>query len=149
MPKRAATRGENQGTRTIAITAATQQLMLPLLLAMEATKSGLVAFVQQMGMTVLRELLDFDAAQIAGPTGKHPLGRTHHHWGSTRTPVAFGGRNVSIERPRVRARGKGRREVALPTVEALRGGDPLSDRVAEQITLGVSTRGYERSLEPI
>jgi putative transposase len=31
----------------------------------------------------------------------------------------------------------------------LREGDPMSDRVAEQIALGVSTRGYDRSLEPI
>lgn len=42
-----------------------------------------------------------------------------------------------------------RREVVLPTLEAFREGDPLSARVAEQIVLGVSTRGYERSLEPV
>ena len=30
-----------------------QQLMLPLLLAMDATKKGLLAFVQQMGMVAL------------------------------------------------------------------------------------------------
>jgi transposase-like protein len=34
-------------------------------------------------------------------------------------------------------------------MEALRTGDPLSARVAEQVVLGVSTRGYERSLEPV
>jgi transposase-like protein len=39
--------------------------------------------------------------------------------------------------------------VTLPSVEALRDGDPMSDRVAEQIALGVSTRGYDRSLEPV
>jgi hypothetical protein len=33
---------------------AMQQLMLPLLLAMDATKKGLLSFVQQMGMTVPR-----------------------------------------------------------------------------------------------
>jgi transposase-like protein len=131
------------------MTAAMQQLMLPLLLAMDATKKGLLAFVQQMGMAVLSELLAAEAATIAGPKGKHVRERTHHHWGTTRTPLCFGGRNVSIERPRVRARGKGKKEVELPTIEALREGDPLSARVAEQILVGVSTRGYERSLEPI
>jgi hypothetical protein len=45
-------------------------------------------------------------------------------------------------------KGKGG-EVALPSLEVLREGDPMSARVAEQIALGVSTRGYERSLEPI
>ena len=48
--------------------------------------------------------------------------------------------------PAARARG---REVALPSIEALRDGDPMTDRVVEQIALGVSTRGYERSLEPV
>jgi transposase-like protein len=132
------------------MTLATQQLMLPLLLAMDATKKGLLAFVQQMGMAVLSELLAVEAEQLAGPKGKHIPGRTHHHWGTTCTPVTFGGRNVSIVRPRVRARGKGKqKEIELPTIEALRDADPLSDRVAEQVVVGVSTRGYERSLEPI
>lgn len=154
MNKRDATKARKQedarSETTIAMSMAMQQLMLPLLLAMDATKKGLLAFVQQMGMAVLSELLATEAAMIAGPKGKHVPGRTHHHWGTTRTPLCFGGRNVSIERPRVRTRGKGKdKEIELPTIEALREGDPLSARVAEQIVLGVSTRGYERSLEPI
>jgi transposase-like protein len=132
------------------MTVAMQQLMLPLLVAMDATKKGLLAFVQQMGMVALQELLAIEAAQIAGPKGKHVVGRTHHHWGTGATPVCFGGRNVSVPYPRVRERGKGKnREVTLPSIDALRDGDPLSARVAEQIVLGVSTRGYEESLEPI
>jgi len=85
---------------------------------------------------------------IAGPKGKHARDRTHHHWGSARTAVALGGRNAVIERPRVRKSGRGG-EVELPTVAALRNGDPMSARVAEQIVLGVSTRGYERSLDQV
>lgn len=77
---------------------------------------------------MLSELLAAEAAQIAGPKGKHIEGRTHHHWGTGTTLVCFGG---------VRARGKGRgREVALPSIEVLRDGDPMSDRVVEQIALG-------------
>lgn len=154
MNKRDATRvrkqAETKSTTTIAMTLATQQLMLPLLLAIDAAKKGLLSFVQQMGMAVLAEVLAAEAAAIAGPKGKHVSGRTHHHWGTKRTPLCFGGRNISLERPRVRARGRGlQKEVELPTIEALREGDPLSARVAEQIVVGVSTRGYERSLEPI
>jgi transposase-like protein len=37
----------------------------------------------------------------------------------------------------------------LPSIEALREGDPMTQRVAEQIALGVSTRGYAKSLEPV
>jgi transposase-like protein len=147
MKKRAAHQGKKQET-PVTISIAMQQLMLPLLFAMDATKRGLLAFVQQMGMVALQELLAFEAAQIAGPKGKHRPDRTYHHWGTSSTPICFGGRNVSVEYPRVRRRGKGG-EVTLPSIEALRESDPLSARVAEQIVLGVSTRGYERSLEPV
>src|SRR5215216_6138643 len=124
MTKRAGNRRRKQETTTT-MPVAMQQLMLPLLLAVDATKKGLLAFVQQMGMAVLSELLATEAAMIAGPKGRHLPGRTHHHWGSAQTALCFGGRNVSIERPRVRARGKGeQREVELPSIEALREGDP-------------------------
>jgi hypothetical protein len=114
---------------------------------MDATKKGLLSFVQQVGMVALSELLATEAALIAGPKGKHIEGRTHHHWGAGTTPVCFGGHNVSLPHPRIRTRGRGAGgEVALPSIEALRDGDPMSDRVVEQIALGVSTRGYERSL---
>jgi hypothetical protein len=145
MSKKAAVKGRKQEATPVTMSVAMQQLML--LLAMDATKKGLLSFVQQMGMVALSELLATEAALIAGPKGKHMEGRSHHHWGTGSTPMAFGGRNVSIEHPRVRLRGKGRGgEVTLPSIEALREGDPLSARVVEQIALGVSTRGYERSL---
>jgi len=149
MSKRAAVRDGKQ-ENVVAPSIAMQQLMLPLLLAVDATKRGLLAFVQQMGLVVLQELLATEATAIAGPKGKHARERTHHHWGSARTSLAFGGRNAIIERPRVRARGKGKKgEVELPSIAALRDDDPMSVRVAEQIVLGVSTRGYARSLEPV
>ena len=149
MSKRAAVRERKQEATPVTMSVAMQQVMLPLLLAMDATKKGLLAFVQQMGMVVLSELLVAEAAQIAGPKGKHIEGRTHHHWGTGTTPVSFGGRHVSLPHPRVRERGKRKAaEVTLPSIQALRHGDPMSARVVEQIALGVSTRGYERSLEP-
>ena len=50
MSKRAASKGRKQDQTPVAMGVAMQQLMLPLLLAMEATKKGLLSFVQQMGM---------------------------------------------------------------------------------------------------
>jgi len=150
MKKRDAVKGRKQEENPVTMSVAMQQLVLPLLLAMDATKKGLLSFVQQMGMVVLSELLATEAAEIAGPKGKHIEGRTHPHWGTGTTPICFGGRNVSLPHPRVRVRGEGRgREVVLPSIERLREGDPMSERVVEQIALGVSTRGYERSLGPV
>ena len=93
MTKRAAKQGRTQeGTRTdttIAMSTAMQQVMLPLLLAMDATKKGLLAFVQQMGMAVLTELLATEAAMLAGPKGKHDPKRTFHQWGTHDLVVAL------------------------------------------------------------
>src|SRR2546430_8258721 len=47
-----------------------RSLVLPLVVGVEATKKGLLAFVHQMGMLALQELFAFEAAAIAGPKGK-------------------------------------------------------------------------------
>jgi transposase-like protein len=125
------------------------QLVLPMMLASEAIKKGLLAFVQQIGLLAFRELLRSEAETIAGPKGKHQGQRTHHHWGTAATPLPFGGRHVVVERPRVRSKGKGGKEVELPSVAAAREADPMPAHVAEQVVVGVSTRGYKRSLEPV
>lgn len=125
------------------------QLALPMMIASEAIKKGLLAFVQQIGLLAFRELLEGEAATIAGPKGKHHGQRTHHHWGTAPTPLPFGGRHVVVQRPRVRSKGKGGTEVELPSVAAAREADPMPAHVAEQVVVGVSTRGYKRSLEPV
>jgi putative transposase len=148
MNKRAATKFRKQASRVEAgVPEAIRQLVLPMIAGMEVTKAGLLAFVHTMGRAALDELLGMEAERIAGPKGKRNRGRQAHHWGTTSTPLPFGGRDIVVERPRVRS--KNGREVALPLIDELRRRDPLPDRVAEQIVLGVSTRGYARSLEPV
>src|SRR5262249_50700481 len=61
--------------------------------------------------------------------------------------LVLGGRRVSLRRPRVR--GKDGREVALPSWEAFSKEDPLTRRAVEQMLVGVATRKYDRSLEPV
>ena len=54
---------------------------------------------------------------------------------------------MRIQKPRVRSvSGK---ELELPAWKQMSGEDPMQQRVLEQILVGVSTRGYERSLEPV
>ena len=149
MKKEAAKRTKKQGGIPAEMSMMLGQLVLPMMLASEAIKKGLLAFVQQIGLLAFRELLEGEAAQIAGPKGKHNASRMHHHWGTAETVLPFGGRHVVVQRPRVRSKGKGGQEVELPSVAAAREADPMPSHVAEQIVVGVSTRGYERSLEPV
>jgi len=124
---------------------AVQRLILPMMVGVQTTKAGLLAFVHQLGLAALNEILGAEAAQIVGAKGKHASGRTANHWGTKRTRLSFGGRHITVKRPRVRQVDGG--ELELPSIEAFRDVDVLPARVAEQIVLGVSTRGYRRSLE--
>lgn len=99
------------------------------------------------GIAALGELMCAEAEALAGPKGKHQPERTHNHWGFAPAEFVLGGRKITVERPRVRRANKGN-EVVLPCVAAFQNEDVLPERVQEQILAGVSTRSYERSLEP-
>ena len=147
MKKKIATKSIKQEKIASTVTTAMHQLMIPLMIGAEATRKGLFAFVHEMGLAVVHEMFAQDAATLVGPKGKNIADRAYNHWGTTHTPFSFGGREVVLERPRVRRKGGG--EAPLPTVEAFRAHDTLPERVMEQIILGVSTRGYDRSLDPL
>ena len=83
---------------------------------------------------------------ICGPRYAHQADRSASRAGTVASPVVLGGRKVSIRRPRVRS---GRQEVPLPTFQTMAQTDPLRRRTVEQLLVGVSTRGYARSLEPL
>jgi transposase-like protein len=116
-----------------------------MLAGMTAARQTLMAWVHAQGLAVLDAVFREDAEALAGPKGTHQRDRTHHHWGTTSTALTFGGRRLHVRRPRVR-RTDGR-EATLPTVAAFRVRDPLTARMMQQLLVGVSTRGYERSLE--
>ena len=66
--------------------------------------------------------------------------------GHAPSQVVLGGRKVAVRRPRARREGA---EVLLPTVRAFTDADPLNRRVVDQMLIGVATRQYARSLEPL
>ncbi len=121
------------------------QMLLPMVAGIAATKADLSEWVYEQGLTALHKLLKEDAEEIAGPKGKHEKERTHNYWGSTDGELSFGGRRIQVSRPRVRS--KSGEEASLPHFEAFREEDPLPERVLNQILVGVSTRGYESSLD--
>jgi transposase-like protein len=61
--------------------------------------------------------------------------------------LVLGGRRVQVSRPR--ARTLDGQEVLLPSWAEFRREDPLTERAVEQMMLGISTRKYDRSLEPV
>src|SRR6266403_5741138 len=126
--------------------AAPAHLVEPMLAGMTTTRQHLLAWVHAHGLAALDELFREEAVALAGPKGRHQPQRTHHHWGTAATELTFGGRRVQVPRPRVRQTAGGG-EATLPSVAAFRGRDPLTARMMQQLLAGVSTRGYEGSLE--
>lgn len=122
-----------------------RDLLEPLIDGMVNTRQRLLGWVHEHGLRALDTLFREEAQALAGVKGKHAPQRTHHHWGTGVRELTFGGRRVSVPCPRVRSRAG--REALLPAVAAFRDRDPLGARVVEQVVLGVSTRGYEQSLE--
>jgi hypothetical protein len=110
------------------------------------TQSELWELAVRAGLQVLEAMMEEDRAAVCGPRYTHHSDRHASRAGTVASEVVLGGRKVAVRRPRVRAHGH---EVALPTVTTLQQIDPLSRRVVEQMLLGVSTRQYARSLEPL
>lgn len=112
-----------------------------------ALKDGLRALVVSSGMQVLEALLEDDRERLCGPARKQQIEREAYRYGYDQGQLVMGGRKVSMAKPRVRRVAGG--EVTLPAWEAFRDTDPLDERMVEQVLCGVSTRKYERSLEPL
>jgi transposase-like protein len=119
---------------------------LPLVDLLLDTKAELFELMIRSGLRVLDAMLEEDRTTLCGPRYVHDATRAASRAGTVPSEVVLGGRKVAVQRPRVRADGH---EVPLPTFQALAARDPLDRRALEQMLVGVTTRQYARSLEPL
>lgn len=119
------------------------QLFLPLA---HLIRGDLHDFVVTVGMKAFQLLLEQDRTDICGKAYERNHGDLPSRSGTAPSSIPFGGRRVSVDRPRVRHNGS---EVALPTWDWFAQKDRLNAKAVEQMMIGVSTRDYARSLEPI
>lgn len=109
-------------------------------------REGLHELVVRSGLGVVGAMLEADREALCGPRYEHSEHHAHRA-GHVRGELAMGGRRVEVKRPRVRS--VEGRELPLPTWEHFAGLDPLGERAYEQMLVGVATRRYARSLEPL
>ena len=119
---------------------------LPLVDLLVDTRTELLELAQRSGMKVFLTMLEEDRTALCGPRYAHEPDRPASRAGRTPSEVVLGGRKVTIQRPRVRTAAG---EVPLPTFQTMAATDPLDRRVVEQMLVGVATRQYARSLEPL
>lgn len=114
--------------------------------AMIDARATLHDAIVSAGMSVLGAMLEEERASLCGPRYAHQPDRIATRSGHTDGELALGGRRIQVRRPRVRTMDGN--EVPLETWQRFSDADPLTPRAVEQMVLGVSTRNYERSIEP-
>jgi putative transposase len=122
------------------------QRHLPLVDLLVDTRGELMELAINSGLQVLHTMLEEDRTAICGRRYQHQADRTASRAGTVPSEVVLGGRKIAIRRPRVRRDGA---EVVLPTFQLMASEDPLNRRIVEQMLVGVATRQYARSLEPL
>jgi len=101
--------------------------------------------VMRAGLESFKKILEQDREELCGPKSRPHLERSAYRHGHDQGRVVLGGRKVVVSKPRVRTiSGK---EVELPCRKRAKEEDPLQERVVEPMLVGVSSRGYARSLE--
>ena len=104
-------------------------------------------FVISAGAAALAAVLEQERTQLVGARYAHLPERNARRAVSAPGELVMGGRRVQVRRPR--ARTLDGHELPLPSWAAFGAEDPLHERAVEQMLIGVSTRRYERSLEPL
>ena len=113
-----------------------------------AAKQGLLALSVEVGLGVLRELLEQEVDELVGPKGTWNPDRSAVRHGHENGEVTLGGRRVPVKRPRARTV-DGESELPLQTYEHFADRDALEEVVLERMLAGVSTRQYRRAQEPV
>jgi transposase-like protein len=101
----------------------------------------------EAGQRVLTAMMEADRVQRCGPKWVAAAARTARRAGSTPSPVTLAGRRIVVKR--LRARTVSGAEVELPSFAGVAQRDPLDRRTMEAVAVGVATRRYHRSLDPL
>lgn len=110
-------------------------------------RDNLREFVISAGTAALAGVLEEERTRLVGARYAHLPDRRARRAGSAPGELVMGGRRVQVRRPR--ARTLDGQEMQLPSWTTFGAEDPLHERAVEQMLVGVSTRRYARSLEPL
>ena len=99
------------------------------------------------GLACVDEVLETERVALCGERYAHLVDREASRAGHVASSLVLGGRRVAVKRPRVGSAAGHERK--LPSWQEWSSRDPLQQRAVEQMVLGVSTRRYARSLEPL
>jgi len=117
------------------------EAQLPMSELIAGVRQDIEGFAAQLGLTIIQRVM---AAEIEQKVGKWGQQQTHRH-GHQPGYVIYGGRKVSLERPRLRSLEE--QEVPLASYQAFQTEGKLQAAVARQLTRQCSTRNYEGAID--
>jgi len=117
------------------------EAQLPMSELIAGVRQDIEGFAAQLGLTIIQRVM---AAEIEQKVGKWGQQQTHRH-GHQPGYVIYGGRKVSLERPRLRSLED--QEVPLASYQAFQREGKLQAAVARQLTRQCSTRNYEGAID--
>ena len=110
-------------------------------------REALYETVLAAGLACVDDVLEAERSRLCGARYRHLAERQALRAGHVASSLVLGGRRVAVSRPR--APSVDGHELSLPSWREWSTRDPLTERAVEQMVLGVSTRRYARSLEPL
>ena len=112
-----------------------------------AVKDGLLGFCADVGLMVMRQVMEDELARRIGPKHARLAERKANWHGTTTGSVALGGRVLSVERPRGRTTAG--EEMELDSWAVFSSKDLLDQLTAERVLAGVATRRHADVAEPL
>lgn len=108
---------------------------------------GLLRVSVEIGLEVVRQMMETDVTELVGSKGKHNPGRTAYRHGWDESKVVLGSEKVSVRRPRVR--GTDGTEMPIKSLGLFQTDDPMNDAILSRLLSGVSTRKLCRTTDEL
>src|SRR5258708_21555689 len=117
------------------------EAQLPMEELMAGARADIETFAAELGLTIIQSVMAAEISQKTGPWG----GQSMHRHGRQAGYVIYGGRKVTLERPRLRSRQN--KEVPLASYQAFQKDGKMQQAVARQLTRQCSSRDYEGAID--
>ena len=139
--------GSPAGKAPVGPRVTTVQVPLPLLEVLADAKTAFFGLCLTAGQQVFATMMEHDREVLCGPKNVPNPDRQAYRGGSAPSEVVLGGRRIGL--PRLRARSLAGEELTLPSFAYASARDPLDAHTLEAIAVGVTTRQYPRTLDPL
>ena len=122
------------------------QALLPMLELIEKAQVSIDQLMHEAACGLVEQLLMLSAQEVAGAKQRGRAGGPIGWHGMQGGRIALAERQLRVRRPRLRGKGAGGTEVAIPAYQRLQEDVGLTERVRDIMVAGVSSRKYARVL---